>query len=212
MKKIAQLIVIIAFFFISSGVFAGAYDDFFKAIQLDNPREIQRLLDRGLDPNTVNPDGTPALLKAMQEQSFKAAKVLLDNPQIKVEVRNARGESPLMLAALRGQEPLAIQLVLMGATVNKDGWTPLHYAATGGHLRLVAFLLGAGAEINAESPNGTTPLMMGAMYGNRDVVKLMLESGAEAYPRNDQGLSALDFANKAGRTDSAQLIQQVLDR
>lgn len=211
-KNLAQHLVTIGFFFISGVACAGAYEDLFKAVQLDNPRQVIQLLERGMDPNTVGPDGSPALIKAMQEQSFKAAQALLDSPKIKAEVRSARGETPLMLAALRGQEALAVKMVLLGAAVNKDGWTPLHYAATGGHLRLVAFLLGAGADANAESPNGTTPLMMAAMYGNSDTVKLMLESGAEAYPRNDQGLSALDFARKAGREDSAKLIQQVLDR
>ncbi len=200
------------FFAIPGMVQAGAYDDFFKAIALDQPLVIDSLLERGFDPNTVNPDGTPALIKALQEQSYKAAQALIYSPQLRADVRSARDESPLMLVALRGQDALAVQLVSRGAAINKAGWTPLHYAATGGHLRMCAFLIGAGAEINAESPNGTTPLMMAAMYGNSAVVKLLLESGAEAYLRNDQELSALDFARKAGREDSAQLIQQVLDR
>lgn len=211
-KKFLQHIVAIGFISFSCAVCAGSYEDFFKAIQFDNPSEIRALLARGMDPNTVNLEGTPALIKALQDQSFKAAHALLDSPDTKAEVRSLRDESPLMLAALRGQEALAMQLVSRGASVNKTGWTPLHYAATGGHLRLAAFLLGAGADVNAESPNGTTPLMMAAMYGNSDVVKLMLESGAEVYPHNDQGLSALDFAHKAGREDSARLIEQVLNR
>ena len=211
-NKFKQYIAAIGFLGASCLTQAGSYDDFFKAIQLDQPREIQSLLQRGFDPNTVDPQGTPALLKAFQEQSYKAAQALLESPRIKPDLRNLRDESPLMLAALRGQGDLAVKLVSLGAAVNKSGWTPLHYAATGGHLRVAAFLIGAGADLNAESPNGTTPLMMAAMYGNSDVVKLMLESGAEAYPQNDQGLSALDFAKKAGRDDAAKLIRQVLDR
>jgi len=191
---------------------AGAYDDFFKAIQLDQPVMVEDLLKRGFDPNTPNPDGVPALVKALQEQSFKVALVLAEHPQIKPNVRNSRDETALMLAALRGQEAVAIRLVARGAAVNKSGWTPLHYAATGGHVRLAAFLMGAGADVNVESPNGTTPLMMAAMYGNSATVKLLLEAGAEAYVRNDQGLNAEDFALKAGRDDSARLIQQVLKR
>ena len=54
--------------------------------------------------------------------------------------------------------------------------------------------------------------MMAAMYASSDMVKLLLESGAEAYLRNDQGLDAEDFAQKAGREDSARLIRQVLSR
>ena len=210
MKNFCRRIVIIGFFIFQPLCWAGSYDDFFKAIQLDNAVVIQALLQRGFDPNTVNPEGVPALIKALQEQSYKAASVLVDDPQTRCDVRSARDESPLMLAALRGQESLVLRLVSRGAAVHKEGWTPLHYAATGGHLRVVAFLIGAHADVNAESPNGTTPLMMAAMYGNSDVVKLLLESGAEAYPHNDQGLSAEDFAIKAGREDSARLIRQAL--
>ena len=212
MKKFTKSIVVIGFFSVFQLSWAGSYDDFFKAIQLDNPTAVEALLQRGFDPNTVNPEGVPALIRALQEQSYKAAHVLAANRQTRPEVRNARDESPLMLAALRGREALVQVLVSRGASVNKQGWTPLHYAATGGHLRVVAFLIGAHADVNAESPNGTTPLMMAAMYGNSDVVKLLLESGAEAYPHNDQGLTAEDFATKAGREDSARLIRQVLQR
>ena len=212
MKKI--LYPLVAFGFLTSHglVQAGAYDDFFDAVRLDKPRVIAGLLARGFDPNTVAPDGTPALVKAMQEQSFLAAERLLSHPQTRAEVRNARDESALMLAALRGQEALVVELVSRGAQVNKTGWTPLHYAATGGHVRVAAFLIGAHADVNAESPNGTTPLMMAAMYGNDRVVQLLLESGAEVVTRNDQGLTAEDFALRAGREDALQLIRQVLAR
>lgn len=212
MKKVRKLLVLIGFSLFSVAIRAGAYDDFFNAVRLDHPAVVTELLKRGFDPNTVAPDGTPALIKALQEQSFAVAQRLLTHPQIRVEVRNARDESALMLAALRGQENLVSTLVAKGAAVNKSGWTPLHYAATGGHTRIAAFLIGAQADVNAESDNGTTPLMMASMYGNAATVKLLLESGAEAYPRNDQGLSAEDFALRAGREDAVKLIRQVLAR
>ena len=211
-KESLKTIVGIGFFLISIAVHAGSYDDFISAIRLDNATGIEKLLQRGFDPNTVDPDGTPGLVRALQEQSFKVAATLAGHPQTRAEARNTRGESALMLAALRGQEALVVQLVSKGAEVNKTGWTPLHYAATGGQARIAAFLIGAHAQVNAESANGTTPLMMAAMYASSDMVKLLLESGAEAYLRNDQGLDAEDFAQKAGREDSARLIRQVLSR
>jgi ankyrin repeat protein len=212
MKKIKFLIVIVGFFSLVLSAVAGTYDDFFKAIQLDNPRDVEQLLARGLDPNTPNAQGVPALLKATQEQSFKAAAVLAKHPHTQVDPRSERNESPLMLAALRGQESLVQTLVARGAEVNKTGWTPLHYAATGGHVRVMAFLIGAQAELDAGAANGTTPLMMAAMYGNAASVKYLLEAGADPEIRNAQQLSALNFAQRAGRTDSAALIEQVLKR
>ena len=212
MKSCRKSIVFIGIFLIQSLCWAGSYSDFLTAIRLDNPSTVVSLLKQGFDPNTVDPDGTPGLLRALQEKSYKVAEVLADHPQIHAEVRNKRDESALMLAALRGQERLVIKLLTKGAEVNKKGWTPLHYAATGGQMRIAAILIGAHADVNAESENGTTPLMMAAMYGNSDTVKLLLSSGAEAYPRNDVGWSAQDFAAKAGREDSLKLIRNAMPR
>lgn len=206
MKISKQIIVLIQFLLISGPCWAGSYDDFFKAVQFDNPRELIQLLSRGFDPNTVDQNGTPAIVRALQEQSFKVAQVLASQPQTQVDARNSLDETALMLAALRGQASLVEQLVARGAAVNKDGWTPLHYAVTSGHLQIAAFLLGAGARVNAASPNGTTPLMMAAMYGNDACVRLLLESGADLTARNAQHLSARDFAMRAGRDDVLRVL------
>ena len=53
-------IVFIGFILFSSFSSANSYEDFFKAIQFDNVRVVQGLLQRGFDPNTVNPEGIPA--------------------------------------------------------------------------------------------------------------------------------------------------------
>ena len=212
LKMVRWRLVAIGFFLMPPLTFAGAYDDFFKALELDHPATVRALLARGFDPNTPHPQGAPALLRALQVQSFQVAAVLAADPHTRVEARNAGGETALMLAALRGQEALVVQLVARGASVNHRGWTPLHYAATGGHARVAAFLVGAHADLNAESPNGSTPLMMAAMYGNAATVKFLLEAGADPEVRNDQGLSAEDFAVRAGREDALRLIRQVLGR
>ena len=62
------------------------------------------------------------------------------------------------------------------------------------------------AFIDAESPNKTTPLMMAAHYGTLSSVKLLLEAGADPSARNQLGLSAVEFAQRAGRQDAAELV------
>jgi hypothetical protein len=71
---------------------------------------------------------------------------------------------------------------------------------------MVRLLLEHHAYIDAESPNGKTPLMMAAHYGHPSVEKLLLEEGADPMLKNQQGLSAIDFANRAQRAESAEII------
>jgi ankyrin repeat protein len=91
------------------------------------------------------------------------------------------------------------KLLDRGAQVDKTGWSPLHYAATGPDAAAVRLLLERGAAIEAASPNRTTPLMMAAQYGPEASVEALLQRGADAKARNDRGLNAADFARQAGR-------------
>jgi ankyrin repeat protein len=211
-NKIRKLFVFIGFFLSPFWAIAGSYEDFFKAVQFDNVRVVQGLLQRGFDPNTVNPEGVPALMLAVREPSLKVAELLAAHPDTKTEVRNAKDESVLMLAALKGYLPLVQKLVANDADVNKTGWTPLHYAASGGHVPVIAHLLDHSAYIDAESPNGTTPLMMAAMYGSPEAVKHLIQAGADLTIKNQLGLTALDFANRGQRQNAKELIETGLAR
>jgi len=211
-KNLLKVFAFIGLFFFHFKAVAGSYEDFFKAVQFDNVRTVQTLLQRGFDPNTVNPEGVPALMLAVREPSLKVAELLASWPQTKTEVRNANDESPLMLAALKGYLPLVKKLVANDADVNKPGWTPLHYAATGGHVAVLEFLLDESAYIDAESPNGTTPLMMAAMYGSPEAVKVLIQAGADLTLKNQLGMTALDFAVRGQRPNARELIETGLSR
>jgi ankyrin repeat protein len=211
-NKMKRLIVFIVLYLFSFWVSAGSYEDFFKAVQFDNVRVVQGLLQRGFDPNTVNPDGVPALMLAVREPSLKVAELLAAHPDTKTEVRNSNDESVLMLAAIKGYLSLVQKLVDNDADVNKTGWTALHYAASGGHVPVIAHLLEHSAYIDAESPNGTTPLMMAAMYGSPEAVKHLIQAGADLTIKNQLGLTALDFAVRGQRQNAKELIESGLAR
>lgn len=185
---------------------AGSYDDWFRAIKQDDAAEVQALLKRGFDPNTIDPSGRQGLFMALQDGSLKVAEALIAWPKTNVEWRNAKGESPLMIAAIKGHKELVRALIQRDADVNKPGWTPLHYAATGGHVDIILMLLEEHAYIDAESPNKSTPLMMAAMYGSTAAVRTLLEAGADPTLRNEIGLSAVEFAQRANRADAAELV------
>lgn len=202
MRYVLYLIVIIGY----SLCYCGSFDDFFSALRQDDAATVKLLLMRGFDPNTLSPAGEHGLIVAVRESSRNVISVLLEAPKINVEVRTQRDESPLMLAALKGLTDLCRQLIALGADVNKPGWTPLHYAATNGHLKTMELLLDEHAYIDATSPNGTTPLMMAAHYGTAAAVKLLLAAGADPTLKNDQGLTAIDFAQRASRAEAVEMI------
>ena len=201
--KLSVYLIVLSWF---SVVHAGSYEDYFRAIKVDDEAAISSLLQRGFDANTADPKGQHGLILAIRDKSMKVAETLARWPKTVVEVRTTADESPLMFASLDGHLELAKLLITRGADVNKPGWAPLHYAATRGHLTVMNLLLENHAYIDASSPNGTTPLMMAAFYGTPSAVKLLLEAGADPLIKNEQGLTAIDFAHRNQRQDSADII------
>ena len=191
---------------------AGSYEDFFKAIKQDDAKTVQSLLQRGFDPNTLDPEARHGLTMAVAEPSLKVAEVLIQAKGINVNFLNSADESALMYAALKGHLVVAKLLISKDADVNKTGWTPLHYAATNGHVDVIQLLLDNHAFVDAASPNGSTPLMLAAQYGTPQAVKLLLDEGAEPLQKNEQGLTPIDFARRASRIDSERLIAEAIRR
>ena len=197
----AALAVLATLAFVGGARAASVYtpDDFFHAIEVDDGRGVARMLGTGLDPNLRDPKGQVALFVALRGESLKAAQVLWEAPGVQVDAGNDAGETPLMMAALRSEGDAAQALVARGAAINKDGWTPLHYAATGGNVKIIRLLLDHGAKLEARSPNGTTPLMMACRYGSEEAVNALLAAGADRTLKNDLGMDAAAFADSVGR-------------
>jgi len=203
LKYIIYLIVIIGF----SYARADTYVDFFRAVSVDNASTVKELLARGFDPNTKNESGQVALFLAMRDDAPKVAAALLASPALNIDANNAMGETPLMMAALKGRLDWAKKLMERGAKVQKPGWSPVHYAATGPNTELLAMLLDSGADINALAPNRNTPLMMAARYGPEENVKLLVQRGADKRLINERNLSAADMARAGERAWLVPLLQ-----
>jgi uncharacterized protein len=192
----------------AGGVYANDNEEFFIATKVDNDRTVRQLLAAGFDPNTPSPKGDIGLVVAIKEDAAKVAAALLAHAKIQVDAPNKAGETALMMAALRGSEEWVLRLINSGAQINRIGWTPLHYAASGAESKLVALLLDKGADIEAPSPNGTTALMMAARYGAQDCAVLLLSRGAKARAKNMAGLDAVEFARGAGRDKLVKQLEQ----
>jgi ankyrin repeat protein len=202
-RLLFYILVITAF----SHAKAGSYEDFFKAVEMNIAGTVAKLLARGFDPNSLSESGQTGLYLALREESPDVVDVLLASPQLHVDRVNAAGETPLMMAALRGNYDAAVKLIERGAKVRRVGWTPLHYAASGPDVKMVALMLDRGADVNAAAPNLNTPLMMAARYGAEESVKLLLSRGADKKRLNDKGQSAVDYARISEREFIVEMVK-----
>lgn len=175
--------------------------DFFRAVQLDDPNTVKTLLAAGMNPNQPNPvGGEPALVLAVREGSMRVFRALLDVPDIQVDAPAMNGNTALMMAAYKHNQPAAEALMTRGAAVNRPGWTPLHYAAASGDEPIARLLIKRGAKVDAVSPpasGGMTPLMMAAREGHPDMMAFLMEKGANPQLRNSEGLTAAQIVERA---------------
>lgn len=208
LKFLAYLFIVI---WISS-VSAAPRDDLFRALNRDDPGAVTELLKQGIDPNTLDEKGRTSLGFALLNESFRAADALMAAPRLEVNQLNQAGESALMIASLRGNLDWVKRLLARGAQVNHDGWSALHYAASGPNTEVLDLLLKQGANIEGRSPNGTTPLMMAARYGPEGNVDRLLAAKAEIRASNEQGLTAVDFARLGGRESLTARLGKLMPR
>ena len=180
-------------------------DALFTAIALDDLEKVKYLIFKvGLSPDTFNKHGNPALVFSVKESSNKVVNFLIDYKDTDLEVENIYGENALMWAAYLGKQELVKKLVdLKKVSINKIGWSPIHYAASTGQTEILQYLISKGANVDAKSPNETTPMMLASRHGYIQIVKILLNSGADFSIKNQQGMTAIDFASKANQKEIA---------
>ncbi|TSR27758.1 Ankyrin repeat domain-containing protein 12 [Bagarius yarrelli] len=147
--------------------------------------------DNSPDTTPSHPSQAPAVQKKTPNSSTSRQKD-------KVNKRNERGETPLHMAAIRGDVKHVKELIGLGADVNvKDfaGWTPLHEACNLGYYDVAKVLIGAGAEVNTQGLDDDTPLHDASSSGHKDIVKLLLQHGGNAFQANKRGERPVDVAD-----------------
>ncbi|XP_069700731.1 uncharacterized protein [Periplaneta americana] len=97
-----------------------------------------------------------------------------------VDCYNYRQQTPLWLAAWFGRVPVARLLLQRGADLNlqdsSDGFTPLHAAASGGHLQIVQCLVDHAANLRIYSKSGRTPLHVAIAWKHTAVADFIANS------------------------------------
>lgn len=80
----------------------------------------------------------------------------------------------------------------------KDGWTPLLWAAKKGHATVAMLLLNAGAGADLKDKDGRTPLSWAAGNGHKAVVRQLLNRRAEVDSKEKYGRTPLSHAAENG--------------
>jgi ankyrin repeat protein len=171
---------------------------------------VKQMLERGFDPNAPGRTGEPALVLAAREGSMTVLTALLADKRIRVDAPAANGNTALMMAAFKRNRPAFDALVKQGAAIDREGWTPLHYAAASGDVELAGLLLARGARIDAVSPKASgsyTPLMLAAREGKEDSVQFLVAKGASKTLKNGEGLTAAQIAERADHTAIAKTVR-----
>ncbi|KAI9434232.1 ankyrin repeat-containing domain protein [Lactarius indigo] len=73
----------------------------------------------------------------------------------------------------------------------QDSRTPLHWAASGGHLDVIAYLLANGAGVDKTDDNGWTALHIAVSSGHEEVVRELVGAAADVNKKNDKGITPL---------------------
>ncbi len=150
--------------------------------------------------------GDTLLSHAIANDDAAAIEYLL-GAGVNPETKNRSGQTPLVQAV--GRPQLLSLLLEKGARVNtldKKGWSALHYAVERRCVESVELLLFFGVHINVRSDDARTPLMMSVESGF-DVVDLLLCNGADP---NQLGLFGESALHVAARENNAAVARSLL--
>ena len=115
---------------------------------------------------------------------------------------NAKGLSPLHVAAINGNVEVTRLLVNEGANLemkdSKCGSSPFLHACQNGRVKIVRLLIANGANIKAVGMNGTNALHFAAESGNVELVEMLIDNFPNVNATDADGTTVLQFAAISG--------------
>ncbi|WP_294392219.1 ankyrin repeat domain-containing protein [uncultured Sphingomonas sp.] len=129
-----------------------------------------------------------------------------------LEVRDAKGYTPLILASYNGHAAATASLLDHGADPagvdEARGNTALMGVAFKGYGDMARALLAAGADPNQRNRAGQTALMNAVMFGHTTIVEMLLAAGADTQVADVAGNSAASIAAAQGSVAMADRIDR----
>ena len=120
-----------------------------------------------------------------------------------IDITDGEAATPLMHAALYGNNDIVSWLINNGADVNlqdRNGFSALHYSIQEMQMDIVINLLDHDASIDIKDSHGNTPLWIATFNarGKYQFVQLLKSRGADPNLKNIAGRSSMDFASQIG--------------
>lgn len=136
------------------------------------------------------------------------SRLIRRNPGLVTGIHGIDGCTPILLACKLGHMQLVKLFFQHGATVDdrdrdpKRQGNPLHYAAWGGHIEIVRWLVDvAGASLDDVDIVGNTALLYAVYGGHRDIIDELVSRGRSLRERNSKNHTALLQAACGGHLD-----------
>lgn len=204
-----KLLIIGLLLFFTTIVRAGVYDEIISATESNDTAKVLELLNRGMDVNTADRQGTTLLMMAARNGNKDVVKSLLAS-RANVNRRNQFGDTALSMAALNGKLDTAKLLISSKAEISTSGWAPLHYAVYGGSNEITALLIANGADLDARAPNGQTALMLAVKANRLDLVQQLVVAKADRDLADAEGRTAWQIAEQLKFKEIADYLQKLL--
>ncbi|KAI3775465.1 hypothetical protein L1987_50042 [Smallanthus sonchifolius] len=170
---------------------------------------LQKLLQRGLDPNESDNNGRTALHIAASQGNINCVLLLLDygaDPNS----RDSEGNVPLWEAILGNHDPVITILKDNGATLlSGDVGLFSCIAAEQNKLDILKQIINHGGDVTVPKTNGSTALHVAVCEGNIEMVKFLLTQGADIDKSDDHGWTPRDLADQQGHHDIRKLFLKV---
>jgi len=176
--------------------------------------KVRLLLEAGADKDARQADGRSLVYQAASVYGGHSVLRLLLEKGADANKATANGQTPLIMAAGRGDVEAMRMLVSAKADVNArsgTGGTALLAAANSRNPKAVAFLLDLGADPNLATKKNETALQNAATAGAEESVALLLAKGAKVNISDDRGYSALMYA-AAAEERNAKSVKMLLDK
>lgn len=150
---------------------------FLKHVTLGNVRKVEKYLkEKRINPNYISEDGKGYLIHALE-----ALRSLPDNY-----------ESQLNINCIKSVITLLIEYDVNPNQQDAKGLTPLMLAAEHGCADIVETLLYKGANPNSKVANDITVLAIAADVGNREISELLIANGAQLISKENIGIAEFD--------------------